>query len=108
MVAINDLALFGVDVIRSIMYDNAPYDKGNLRDNGISLAESVDNKCAQIVINRGNAAPYAIILDEARYIKIARTDSYYVNRHYNWVYQCVIQGAMKFASYIGGEVTSWG
>lgn len=108
MVAINDLALFGVDVIRSIMYDNAPYDKGNLRDNGISLAESVDTKCAQIVINKGNAAPYAIILDEARYIRIARTDSYYVNSHYNWVYQGVIQGAIRFASSIGGEVTSWG
>ena len=80
----------------------APYDTGNLMNNGISNVESVVFNVATYRINAHDTAPYGIILNEAPVI--GYKNGVYVNRHYMWHDNALAYAVKILAAELGGEV----
>lgn len=77
----------------------APYDTGNLMNNGISSVESVVFGTATYWINKGGkegAAPYGVLLNEAMLIRGN------VNVHYHWHDDAFYAGCALIAAELGG------
>lgn len=79
----------------------APYDTGNLMNNGISNVESVVFGTATYWINKGGKsgeAPYGILLNEALTIRGNN------NIHYHWHDNAFYEGCLAVAYELGGEI----
>lgn len=79
----------------------APYDTGNLMNNGISNVESIVFGTATYWINKGGAsgpAPYGVLLNEAMTIRG------YSNVHYLWHDNAFYAGCLMLANELGGEL----
>lgn len=79
----------------------APYDTGNLMNNGISNIESVVFGTTTYWINKGGAsgdAPYGVILNEALTIRGNN------NVHYHWHDNAFYEGCFAIAEELGGEL----
>ena len=79
----------------------APYDTGNLMNNGISNIESLVFGTATYWINKGGAsgsAPYGVILNEAMMIRGNN------NVHYHWHDKAFFEGCLAVAGELGGEL----
>lgn len=79
----------------------APYDTGNLMNNGISNVESIVFGTATYWINKGGAsgpAPYGVLLNEAMTIRG------HSNVHYLWHDSAFYAGCLMLANELGGEL----
>lgn len=79
----------------------APYDTGNLMNNGISNVESIVYGTATYWINKGGAsgqAPYGVLLNEAMFIRGNN------NVHYRWHDNAFYEGCLAIAAELGGEI----
>ena len=79
----------------------APYDTGNLMNNGISNVESIVFGTATYWINKGGAsgpAPYGVLLNEAMTIRG------HSNVHYLWHDSTFYAGCLMLANELGGEL----
>ena len=79
----------------------APYDTGNLMNNGISNVENIVFGTATYWINKGGkygAAPYGILLNEAYQIRN------YENIHFMWHENAFLTGCQILAAELGGEL----
>ena len=80
----------------------APYDTGNLMNNGISDVENIVFGTATHWINRdsanGRTAPYGILLNEAMTIRG------HSNVHYLWHDNAFYAGCLMLANELGGEL----
>lgn len=79
----------------------APYDTGNLMNNGISNVESIVFGTATYWINKGGdggPAPYGVLLNEAMTIRGNN------NVHYRWHDKAFYDGCLAIAAELGGEL----
>ncbi|MCI8459438.1 MAG: hypothetical protein HFE46_07225 [Clostridia bacterium] len=97
--------MFDIDKAANILVDMerglAPYDTGNLMNNGITSVESVVFGTATYWINKGGAngrAPYGVLLNEAMFIRGNN------NVHYHWHDNAFYYGCLEIAAESGGEL----
>ncbi len=79
----------------------APYDTGNLMNNGITNVESIVFGTATYWVNKGGAggaAPYGVLLNEAMTIRGHN------NVHYMWHDKAFYEGCLAIANELGGEL----
>lgn len=79
----------------------APYDTGNLMNNGITNAERLVFGTATYWINKGGqegAAPYGVLLNESMLIRGN------VNAHYHWHDEAFYAGCQLIATELGGAI----
>ena len=97
MIDLDKCANILVDMERGL----APYDTGNLMNDGISNVESIVFGTATYWINKGGKsgdAPYGIILNEAMAIRGNN------NIHYHWHDNAFYVGCLAIAAELGGEL----
>lgn len=90
-----------VDTLLLIERGLAPYDTGNLMNNGISNAESTVFGTVTYRINKGGLsgqAPYGVLLNEAMIIRGNN------NVHYHWHDNAFYAGCLAVADELGGEL----
>lgn len=97
--------MFDIDKAVNILVNTergfAPYDTGNLMNNGISNVESLVFGTATYWINKGGAsgaAPYGVLLNEAMIIRGNN------NIHYRWHDNAFYEGCLAIAAEFGGEL----
>lgn len=81
----------------------APYDTGNLANNGIGNIESDNITAVNYKINERGTAPYGIILNDALVIRSGRNVSY-ENIHFMWHDRAFEIGLYQMAAQLGGEL----
>lgn len=97
MIDLDKLANYLLDVERL----EAPYDTGNLMNNGISNIESLVFGTATYWINKGGKngeAPYGVLLNEAM---ILRGNE---NVHFGWHDRAFYKGCVDIANELGAEI----
>jgi len=83
--------------IRQQMYGKAPYDTGNLKNNGISPLKSVGDIQVEFEIG-GQNAPYGILLNNQSKIRGR------ANKHFGWIDKSFDEAVDGLAKMLGGVV----
>lgn len=90
------------DTLLQVARNLAPYDTGNLRNNGITNLSTTLTE-GTFSLNERDDAPYGVILNEAPVINYAGHVRR-VNVHYRWFTSAIEYGVALAAGEIGAEV----